>query len=155
MAALTPGAKAPSFEFIQNMKPGEKAVVTFMKATCPTCMLAMPFIDKLYRHHQNDSAVRVVAVAQEDSKSAEAFAREYALSLPMVLDQAPYKVSVQYGLTNVPTMFVIDSDGKIEQTTIGFSKKEYLEVADRLGKVAKKPAAPLFEGMTVPDYKPG
>src|ERR1043166_3060773 len=113
MAALSPGQKIPPTPFL-SLKKGEFGVLTFFKATCPTCMLGLPFIDKLFLHHRNDSNIKMFGVAQESEQEAETFANQYAPSLPIQLDSSPFQISQSYKLTNVPTIFLINSDGKIE-----------------------------------------
>ena len=75
--------------------------------------------------------------------------------MPIVMDTNPYKVSLAYGLTNVPTVFLVLDDGTVEQTMVGFVKKEYEQLAAATAKVAQKPPAKIFEGVSVPDFKPG
>jgi peroxiredoxin len=164
MAAPQPGSKAPPFDLpalgggrgsLAGMKKGERAVVAFIKATCPTCQLEMPFLEKLFRHHQGDARVRFLAVTQEEAPAAEGFNRDYGITMPTLLDSKPYEVSARYGLTHVPTLFVIDADGRVESTSVGFARNdlEALE-AGLAGWTGKKPAG-IFEGSPVPDFKPG
>lgn len=163
MAALVPGQKAPIFNLkttdgqpiISDFSKTTWTVLSFYKATCPTCMLTIPFIEKLFKHHQKDGDIRIESVAQEEEGAAKTFMSTYGLTHPTGLDKAPYSVSNQYGLTNVPTTFLIRSDGTIEQTIIGFVKKEYEQLAEKLGKALNKAPAPLFAGITVPELKPG
>ncbi|HLG18243.1 MAG TPA: TlpA disulfide reductase family protein [Bdellovibrionota bacterium] len=164
MGAIPSGKKAPDFTLpgldgkshsVSNLKTGEVAVVSFYKATCPTCQFALPYLDSLYQYHKGDPNVRFLAVAQEDVKEAKDFSSEYKLTMPVALDPAPYKVSSQYDLTHVPTVFLIQNDGTVEQTTVGFVKKEYEQLAQKLGQATKKRPAPIFEGLSVPEIKPG
>ena len=157
-------SKAPGFDLpatagksysVSGLKPGDLAVVAFFKATCPTCMLAMPFVDKLFRSHQGDRGVRIFSVAQEPEREANDFAKRYDLKLPVALDQDPYRVSTQYGLTNVPTIVVVTPDGMIERTIVGFVKREYEALARRIAQAVNKAAVDLFAGVSVPELKPG
>src|SRR5580765_4362857 len=154
MAALSPGQKIPTTPFL-SLKKGEYGVLAFFKATCPTCMLGLPFIDKLFLHHRNDSNIKMFGIAQEPESEAEKFAQQFAPALPMELDSSPFKLSQAYQLTNVPAVFLVNSEGKIEQTIVGFIKKEYEALAQRLAFLTQKTVVDIFGGIQVPEMKPG
>ena len=164
MAAIEPGKKAPSFQLkgvdkkeysLARLQKGQVAVVAFFKKNCPTCHLAFPFLEKLYRHHQHDQNVRMFAVAQEDKAGANEFIEGHKITMPVALDENPYKVSAEYGLANVPTVFLVDADGYVKQTNIGFVKTEYEELAKNVASASGKQPAAIFEGASVPELKPG
>ncbi len=155
MSALSPGMKAPFSGIVPPIQPNEVGVITFYKETCPTCMLGLPYIEKLYLHHRNDSNIKFLAVAQEDRAGADRFSKQFGITMPTSLDSKPYSASDQYGLTNVPTTFLVRGDGTIEQTTVGFIKKDYETLAQKLAAFTKKSPAPIFQGVTVPELKPG
>ena len=164
MPALEKGVQAPEFNLSgadgnsfspTGLSDGEVAVVAFYKATCPTCHFAAPYLQRMYENHASSSKVRFFAVAQEDAAGAKDFSDRFNFTIPTALDQAPYKVSDDYGLTNVPTVFMVNSDGIIEQSTVGFVKAEYEELAEKLAKIDHKSPADLFQGEEVPGLKPG
>ncbi len=58
---------------------------------------------------------RSSAISQDDRRNTEAFLNEYGVTFPTLLDDPNgYAVSNAYGLTNVPTVFLIGQDGEIE-----------------------------------------
>jgi len=75
----------------------------------------------------------------------------------VLLDETDtYPVSNAYGLTNVPTIFWIGTDGQIELTSIGWSKPDFDKVNQRLAEAASLVAAPMFQpGEDVRDYRAG
>ena len=124
-------------------------------AACPTCQFGMPYFDRLYRAFQAES-VPVFAVAQEETKEAAAFAREYDIQMPQYLDSAPFSVSREYGLMNVPTMIWISADGLIERVTPAFVKSDISETAAWLAEACGVPPPDIFNaGEDVPALKPG
>ena len=164
MAALSKGGKAPSFELPgvdgktyspDNLSKGDLAVVAFFKESCPVCHLAFPYLDKIFSNHKEDVNIRFFGVAQESRSGAKKFIQNFNLSMPVALDEDPYPVSRKYGLTNVPTVFVIDGEGKVVESLVGFDKKGYESVAARLAQASGTPQADVFKGASVPDFKPG
>jgi hypothetical protein len=74
----------------------------------------------------------------------------------VLLDAKGYPVSNAYGLTNVPTIFLIAPDGEIELTLVSWSKPEMENLNRRLAEVSGVKAVELFhKGERVADFKPG
>lgn len=164
MTSLAAGAQVPDFALknssggtvrLSEYQKGGQALIIFYKHECPTCQLAMPFLERIYRRARG-GPVRFLGVAQDTKEDAAAFAKEYAIMMPSVLEEPPYPAADAYGLTNVPTVFLVDGERKIEFVQVGFSKKAYQELADRVAALCGKEPEPLF-GMVsrVPDLKPG
>jgi peroxiredoxin len=167
MPALNTGIKAPDFtlptthgdkfSLADALRRGP-VVLAFFKVTCPVCQYAFPLYDRVYRHLKN-SNVTFVGVSQNEEDETEQFMRQYDVTFPVLLDDVKkYPVSNAYGLTNVPTLFLISQDGTIEVSGVGWSKSDVEEVARRVsqnGKVAKA-GAPVFKpGEDVADFRAG
>ncbi len=96
------------------------------------------------------------AISQNDAEDTRSFAEKYGVKFPALLDEKGYPASNQFGLTNVPTMFLIGQDGTIQVTSVGFSKPDLEQIAAAAARATGKPAVPLFKsGEAVPEYKPG
>ena len=93
-------------------------VLAFFKITCPVCQFAIPFLERLHKIFGENASV--LAISQDDARDTRDFLTEYNLSFPALLDQDGYSVSNAYGLTNVPTVFLIDSNGKVLVSSLGF-----------------------------------
>ena len=97
-----------------------------------------------------------LGISQDDARATKDFAREYAVTFPLVLDENGYPVSNAYGLTNVPTIFLIDTDGTVKVSSMGFDKKDLETIAAELAQRKKISLAPLFRpDEVVPANKPG
>jgi hypothetical protein len=76
----------------------------------------------------------------------------------MLLDekQNGYPASNAYGLTNVPTIFLIETDGSVKISCMGFDKKDLESIAAALAERKKIAATALFRpDESVPAHKPG
>ena len=118
MPALEKGSLAPSFQLedldenihpLDELKKGMLLVLVFYHSGCPTCQLAMPFIGNLARAMKSTN-VLIWGVSQDDVDESLRFAQVKGLEHAGDGDAEPYPVSQAYGLTNVPTLFLIDSD---------------------------------------------
>lgn len=162
MVALEAGTRAPRFALagmdgstydLQNSLDKSGLVVAgFFKVSCPVCQLALPFLERIRHSYPN---MPIWGISQDDADATEAFAKMYGLNFPMLLDEG-LKQTVAYGLTNVPSIFLISKDNDIEITSVGFSKADLEEINRRLAEKAGSQCVPLFtEADNVPDFKPG
>jgi peroxiredoxin len=158
------GQKAPSFA-LQDVakKPfslaGELArgpvVAAFFKSSCPTCQFTFPFLERLFKKYGGER-VSFLAISQDDAGSTKEFCKEYGVTFPALLDEDGYPASNNYGITNVPTYFLITPDGKVEVSSVGFSKSAFEKIADALARfLGVSPSPVVLPGEIVPESKPG
>lgn len=131
-------------------------VAAFFKISCPVCQFTFPFLERLHKRYGGDG-VTFLGISQDDARSTMNFAKEYGITFSILLDdQDRYVVSNDYGLTNVPTIFLIDTDGVVKVSSMGFDKKDLEEIAAELAERKKISLAPLFRpDEVVPANKPG
>src|SRR5260370_40841851 len=99
------------------------AVAAFFKVSCPVCQFTFPFLERLYKRYGGDG-VTFLRISQDDARATTKFATEHGMTFPLLLDDNGYPVSNAYGLTNVPTIFLIDTDGTVKVGSMGFDKKD-------------------------------
>lgn len=119
---LAVGDKAPDFELIdlegnkQRLSDyrGEGVFLNFWGTWCPPCKREMPHMEKQFNEFK-DKGVNVLSVniAESDLK-VNAFRDQYGLTFPIVIDKKR-RVKEAYNVVPLPTTFLINKDGKIEQ----------------------------------------
>jgi peroxiredoxin len=130
-------------------------VAAFFKVNCPTCQFTFPFLERMYETYV-DSKITFWGISQNDAPDTREFSQEYGIKFPLLVDDDGYPTSNQYGLTNVPSIFLISPDGTIEGSSVGFAKADLEKIAAEAAHATGKPAASLFRpGEVIPDYKPG
>ena len=166
MATIETGMQAPnlslftttgdSFSLQDALKSATPVVAAFFKVSCPTCQYTFPFLERIYKAYSKDK-VRIIGVSQDNKKDTEAFAREYGVSFPILLDDTKkYPSSNAYGLTHVPSLFLISPTGNVEQITVGWLKPEIEQLNKGVAKAAGVAPAQIFKpGEQVADYKAG
>ena len=165
MAALTAGTKAPdislaavdgtTFSLQDALKKGP-VVAAFFKVSCPVCQYAFPYFERVYKAHGGHN-ITFVAISQDDKRNTAAFLKQYGVTFPTLLDDPNgYPVSTAYGLTNVPTWFLIGQDGEIEISSVGWVKKDVEDLNRKLAEVQKAPLPQLFQPREeVRDFRAG
>ncbi len=151
MAALPSGSKAPTFDLpvvgggranLKEILQSSPAVLVFFKISCPVCQFALPLYDRLAARLKS-AGVTVLGVSQDDELSTRDFIKTYKLSFPVACDNTrTYIVSNAYGLTNVPTAFLIGQDGKIEISSVSWARAEVEQMLARFDQSAS--TTPLF-----------
>ena len=130
-------------------------VAAFFKISCPVCQFTFPFLERLHKRYGSGAAT-FLGISQDDARSTKDFASEYGVTFPIVRDEEGYPVSNAYGLTNVPTIFLIEPDGKVKVSSMGFDKKDLEAIASALAERRKIALTPLFRpDEVIPANKPG
>jgi peroxiredoxin len=164
MTNINPGNIAPGFALkgldgkeysLRLLMQKGPVVAAFFKISCPVCQFTFPFLERLHKRYGGDGAT-FLGISQDDAKATKSFASEHGVTFPMVVDEKGYPVSNAYGLTNVPTIFLIDTDAKVKVACMGFDKNDLEAIAAELAERRKiAPAAVFLPGESVPAHKPG
>jgi peroxiredoxin len=164
MNAIMSGQTAPTFS-LKSLDGNEYSLpkllkrgpvfASFFKISCPVCQFTFPFLERLYKRYGGKD-VTFLGISQDNARATQEFADEYGVTFPMLLDAEGYPASNAYGLTNVPTSFLIDTDGTVRIASMGFNKKDLEAVAAELSEREKIPPAALFRpDESVPANRPG
>ena len=164
MTHIVPGNVAPGFslksldgkEFSLNAALQRGPVVlAFFKVSCPVCKFTFPFLQRLYKKYGGDE-VTFLAVSQDNAGASREFANEFGVTFPTLIDDAGYSVSNAYGLTMVPTVFLINCDASVQVSSMGFAKADLEAIADALADHRNITRSPVFRAdESVPANKPG
>src|SRR5438874_5494935 len=143
------------FSLQQALKQGP-VLLAFFKSSCPVCQFSLPYVERLFQAYGNQNA-NVIAVSQDDAATTKAFAKEFRLTLPIALDDTTrYPVSNAYGLTNVPTLFLVRPSGEIEISCVGWSRQDIEQMGRELAQAGQGTPVPVIhQGEAVPDFKAG
>lgn len=166
MPALEAGVSAPEIklplldgrEFSLNQARRHGAVLAaFFKVNCPVCQLAFPYLERMYRAYKENAKFTLVGVSQNDAGDTTAFKQKFGVTFPVLLDDIrKYPASNAYGLTNVPSIFLISAEAEVQFSTVGWSKQDFEQLNRRLAEInGVSPGRLFIPGEQVPDYKPG
>lgn len=134
------GKEAPDFalEILHNGEAGgrvslkelrgQTVLLDFWATWCRPCQIGAPVLDRVYRRLR-DKGVVVVGVNTSDPQGRELaaeFAQAKKLSYPIVFDDGD-EIAAQYGVTTLPTVVVIDGEGKVVAIRSGLADEAQLE----------------------------
>jgi peroxiredoxin len=165
MSALPAGTKAPDFSLPAldganfSLQAGLKhgpVLVAFFKVGCPTCQYTFPFLERIHKA-QGDKKITIVGISQNGQDKTAAFVNEHGVTFRVLLDDPDgYAVSNAYGLTNVPSLFLIRQDGEIKVTSVGWNKQEVENINRQLAGSQQSHPVPIFHpGEEVREFRAG
>lgn len=167
MAVVSAGRKAPAFNLpgingknfsLEEALTRGPLLAAFFKISCPTCQFTFPFLERLYQQFlaAGASGIQVWGISQDNLECTRQFAREWGVTFPLLVDEEPYEISQDYGLTYVPSLFLIAPAGQVEISSDGFSKSELLAIRKSLAQHYSANPAELFRKVEhIPEFKPG
>ncbi len=160
---LRAGQHAPDFALAQvengavkgtaelgKMLAGGRVLLAFFKSTCPVCQMTLPYLERIHRGRA-PGALEIYGVSQDDAETTQEFVEEFGVTFPMLLDteESGYPASNAFGISHVPSLFLVERDGKIAWSAEGFPKREFVEMAAEAG------VSPFQPGENVPEWKAG
>ncbi|MGA3324255.1 MAG: TlpA disulfide reductase family protein [Terriglobia bacterium] len=164
MPALSTGKTAPTFQLatttgehlsLPEALASGPVLLAFFKVSCPTCQFTFPFLQRLHVQ-MREQGVQIWGVVQDKAQDGAHFAATFGLTLPILIDDAPYKVSRAYSLIHVPSLFLVKPDGHIEISSEGFCKADLLAIHKSLAQLLSSTPPTLFlPTERIPEYKPG
>jgi peroxiredoxin len=145
------GADAPDFTAdtpdggkvsLSSLK-GKVVILDFWATWCGPCMAAMPHLEQVYQKIKSRDDVTILAVCVSDQRSA--FDKWFAANktkytFPFVMDPAERDAAKnisrnKYGVTGIPTQFVIGKDGKIAAAFVGYNGESDKRLEEALAKL--------------------
>jgi peroxiredoxin len=110
--------------------------VVLYKVSCPVCQLILPFLERI-----SNNGLKIVAISQDDASATGSFAKTFGVKRLTLLDSAEsgYLVSKAFGITHVPSLFLIETDGAISYAGTGFQKTELEALSARAGSPIFRP----------------
>jgi len=164
MALLETGTKAPDFKLtatdgksysLKERLSSDLTLLAFFKISCPTCQFTFPFLEKLHKNYTGEGFT-LWGISQNNQTETLQFASQYKISFPLLLDQNNYQISYAYGITVVPTLFLIDKNQEILFSSEGFAKEDLEKLSREIAQRIGLSPVNIFAGEShVPAFKAG
>jgi thiol-disulfide isomerase/thioredoxin len=97
---------------------GKVVFLNFWATWCPPCRQEMPSMETLYQRFKGQGLEILAVDCQEGAQDVSAFMRKNGLTFPAALDTSG-AVSGDYGISAIPTTYIIDRSGKIIIRAVG------------------------------------
>lgn len=120
-------------------------LLVFFKISCPTCQFTFPYLEHI---HRGTPGTRLVAISQDNAANTGLFLREFGVTIPTLLDLKPdYAASTAFGISSVPTLFLIEPGGAVAWAEAGFDRARLTALGQHAGVETFAPGdrAPAFQ----------
>ena len=114
---------------------GKKTVVvSYWASWCGPCKVELPELREFYkRYHKADANFEILAISIDEEKAdAEKYAAAEKLPFPVLFDPQS-KTADAYSVEGIPTLFVINKDGKIAHAHAGLVQAMQMQLMGELG----------------------
>jgi peroxiredoxin len=91
------------------------------KSSCASSKQMFPFLERLYQRY-GAGGLTVLGISQDSANITRSFARRYGITFPIVIEGEEFPVSRAFEIAATPTVFLIEPDGTVAYTTMGFLK---------------------------------
>jgi peroxiredoxin len=114
---------------------GERAAILFFRVDCPHCQNEIPVFNEAERRF--GSKVDFIAVALNEKQKSESFIRTHDVRTKILIDEKGI-VGKQFGVSEVPALFLVNQDQIIEW--VGIGEQSRAEIFRRLGALVARDA---------------
>ncbi|HLK67147.1 MAG TPA: TlpA disulfide reductase family protein [Bryobacteraceae bacterium] len=153
---LDAGTPAPAFQLdgldgesvsLADLISKGPVLLAFFKVSCPVCQMTFPFLERLH----SAGTLPIYGISQNDAADTREFNREFGITFPILLDreESDFVVSNTYGISSVPTLFLVGRDGGIFRVIEGWRKTEMEWLGTQAGVM------PFRSSDRVPEWKAG
>ena len=97
---------------------GKVVLLNFWATWCPPCQVEIPALETLYSTYRSRGLVVLGVDVAEDDSAVKAFAAKNGMTFPILLDRTTH-VSALYGLSGIPSSFLIDKKGNVDSVAEG------------------------------------
>ncbi len=91
---------------------GKVVFLNFWTTWCPTCVIEMPSMEKLYQRLKHKNFAMIAVNLQEPAERVEKFFNKNNLTFTSLLDTKG-EISARFSIRSIPTTFILDKEGRI------------------------------------------
>ncbi|MCA9557814.1 MAG: TlpA family protein disulfide reductase [Myxococcales bacterium] len=128
---LRTGCEAPAVEaplldggtFELAAQRGKVVVLDFWATWCPPCRKSLPALQRVHERFRDSPDVVVASVntdyPADQQRVVPAFVKKNGYTFPVLMDDPRKVVSQAYRVTSIPTLVIIDREGKVHTVQSG------------------------------------
>ena len=151
MALPQAGTVAPDFtlqtldgetQYQLSELKGQVVYLDFWASWCGPCRKAFPEVMELHKEYK-DRGLEVLAISLDQAPGpAKKFIAQQGSQFPALFD-AKKSAAVAYGVRSIPSTVIVDAEGKVAFSMIGFDPRKVGEIHELLdGLLPAEQAAP-------------
>jgi len=113
---------------------GKILLIDFWATWCGPCRESIPHLVHLHKTYRGQGlAVVGLSMDKGDPKTVDHFAK--SLDIPYPIAIAPEEIARAYGVNGLPTIVLIDKEGKIREKIVGFNTTIAKKIESRVAEL--------------------
>ncbi len=125
------GVAANGQALFRNQFEGRVVILTFWASWCGPCMEELPALNRLASRYGD--RLTVLAAYFNESPQDRAFVRRYGPGYKLYFISDPGGVvRKRFGVSAIPHMFVIGSDGMVTMSKVGYTKSAIGQIIEEI-----------------------
>jgi thiol-disulfide isomerase/thioredoxin len=116
---------------------GKVVLLNFWASWCPPCRGEMPSMQKLHEKMLGKKFIILAVSLDRSFETAKTFAGKNGYTFPILLDTSG-SVAKEYGISGIPTTYILDKNGNILSKEIGGRDWASADVINRLNDLINK-----------------
>lgn len=116
---------------------GKVVVLDFWATWCGPCRESIPHLVDLFKNYQA-KGLEVIGMSLDKGETEVVRRFSHSMSIPYPIILTPEEVSRKFGVTALPTTFLIDKEGKIQEKMVGFNSKIAKEMTERVRELTSE-----------------
>ncbi|MBV9107419.1 MAG: TlpA family protein disulfide reductase [Verrucomicrobia bacterium] len=93
---------------------GKPLLVEFWATWCPPCRKSIPHLNEIYSKYKSQG-LQIVGITDEDEATVKKFQKQIPMDYSVAIS-TPGSIYQQFGITAIPTAFLVNKGGKIVWT---------------------------------------
>ncbi len=102
-----------------SLPKGQKSLVYFFAPWCGVCRHSMPNLEAIYKDGEDTVNIIAIALSYQSNIEVETFVKQVGLTFPIYLGDK--KIKNDFKIQAFPTYYIVDEEGKVEYTSMGYS----------------------------------
>lgn len=136
------GEPAPGFSLkdldgkvaaLSDMK-GNVVLIDFWATWCGPCRMEMPEIQKIHDDLKGKGLIVLGIDNETDTEMVKRFLSENEYTYPTLIDP-DHKTGGEYRVSGIPTVYIIDKEGNVAASLVGYSPDRGTEIREVLAKL--------------------
>ncbi len=98
---------------------GKVVMIEFWATWCPPCKDSVPELNELHEKYRDSSLVFLSISIDDDLEHLKSWVEKNNVKFPVLFDDR--KVNQDFGIFTIPTAVLVDKDGKLIKTHVGYA----------------------------------
>jgi thiol-disulfide isomerase/thioredoxin len=115
---------------------GKVLLIDFWATWCPPCEKAIPALVDMKKELGGEE-FEVIGITLDEKRAipeVKSFIKKYNINYPILLGDEDTKKDFG-GIPGIPTMFIVDKDGKIVDKTVGYRDGEEIKLMKKIKEI--------------------